>query len=224
MQTSTTMIDTTFDLLKKWHAGDRQALERLVERHLPWIRAYVRKRLRGELRARADTQDVVQEAVIDVLEYGPRFEISDEDCFRALVARIVENNLHDHRRFLLRDCRDMRRERSRLSDSVLALDPPRREITAPPVRASRAENEEWVRLSIELLSPSDRDVILLREWEQLSFEEIGSRLGIPHNTARMRFQRAMPRLARKVEELRSGRAREALRLVRQSGVEHEENA
>lgn len=210
--TASNMVETerTIDLLRRWHRGERSALEALIERHLPWIRNYVRRRLRPDLRVRADTQDVVHEAVIDVLKYGPRFEIEDEDCFRGLLARIVENNLRDERRSIHRACRDVRRERSRLSDSVLALDPPRREVTVPPAKASRIEVQEWVRLALELLGPGDREVILLREWDKMSFEDIGRELGITANTARMRFQRAMPRLAHNVAELRSGRARHAL--------------
>lgn len=198
------------DLLQKWHSGERSALEELIRRHLPWIQKYVRSRMRHDHRLRAETHDVVQEAVIDVLEYGPRFQIDDEDCFRGLLARIVENNLVDQQRSMRRACRDVRRERAELSETVLALDPPRRAITIPPAKASRAEAEEWVRLAIELLDARDREVILLREWDKESFEEIGRRLDIPANTARMRFQRAMPRLVRKVEELRSGRVRHAL--------------
>lgn len=195
----------TLELLRRWHGGDRRALEALIERHLPWIREYVHKRRRRVGCERADTQDFVQEAVIDVLEYGPRFEIEDEDCFRGLLARIVENNLSDARRANRRACRDVRRERGNASDTILALDPPLRDVTRPPTKASRAEAEEWVRLALELLEAGDREVILMREWDELSFEEMGKRLALPANTARMRFHRAMPRLVRKVEELRSGR-------------------
>lgn len=213
LHASTPSEASTRDLLKRWREGDRSALEALIEAQLPWFCSYVRKRLRGQ-RSRSETQDVIHEAVIDVLEYGPRYEISDADGFRALLARIVENNLVDEQRFMRRACRDVRRERSRLSDTVLTLDPPRRGVTVPPVKAGRAENEAWVRLAIEVLAPHDREVILLREFEELSFEDIGDRLGIAANSARMRFNRAMPRLVRKVEELRSSRARDALRQAR----------
>lgn len=197
----------TIDLLRSWHAGSRTALEDLLARHLPWIRDYVRRRLGEKLRARDETLDLVQEAVVDVLEYGPRFEITDEGCFRSLLARIVENNIRDRDKYLNRACRDAGRERSGCTDSVLALDPPVDSVTNPSAKASAAETAEWVRLAIELLEPADREVVLLREWDGLTFTAIGQRLGIPENTARMRYQRALPKLAQKVTGLRSGAVR-----------------
>jgi DNA-directed RNA polymerase specialized sigma24 family protein len=54
-------------------------------------------------------------------------------------------------------------------------------------------------------------VILLREWHGLGFAEVGSRMGLSENTARMKFQRALPKLAKKVKELREGRVGELVR-------------
>lgn len=203
-------VPTTLELLRGWHAGRREALDELIRRHLEWIRDCVRKRLGDHLRRRDDTQDLVHEAVIDVLRYGPRFEIADETCFRRLLARIVENNIRDKNRWLQRDCRNPERERSHLSDSVLALDPPVESVTNPSNRAASDETREWIRIALELLDPADRDVILLRDWERLGWQEVCQRLGTTANTARMRYQRALPKLAYKVAELRGGRLKELL--------------
>ena len=56
----------------------------------------------------------------------------------------------------------------------------------------------------------DREVILLREWENHSFAEIGGQLGITEDAARMRFHRALARLAEKIQLLRGGRIEEVL--------------
>ena len=50
----------------------------------------------------------------------------------------------------------------------------------------------------------DRDLIVLREWSGESFAAIGARFGVPENTARMRFSRAVGRLATQVDLLRRG--------------------
>lgn len=197
--------DPTVELLRGWHAGDRDALETLIRRNAPWVSHLVRGRLGPRLRAAAQTEDFVQEAMLDVLEYGPRFELADEDQFRRLLARIVENNLRDRQKWLLRHRRDAAREKGRASDTVLKLDAPVRSVTSPSQHAQRAENEEWVRLALELLQPADRDVLWLREWEGQTFDEIGGRLGIAADAARMRFKRALPRLADKVVQLKDGR-------------------
>ena len=67
--------DLTGKLLERWHAGDGGALDELLVRDLPWIRRCVHRRLGQGLRQRAETEDFVQEAVLEVLRYGPRFVV-----------------------------------------------------------------------------------------------------------------------------------------------------
>lgn len=188
-----------------WFAR-REDLDRFVREHLPWIEREVRRRLGDVVREDAETRDVVQEALVEVLVDGPCFTTSDRERFRGLLLRIVENNIRDRHRRLHRKKRDRRREVGRATDSLLELDPPADPVTTPSVHAAAREQQEWMFLAVELLAPSDRDVIRLRDWEQLEFEEIGARLGVSAEAARKRYHRALPRLADKVLELRRGRS------------------
>lgn len=194
--------DDTETLLRRWHAGDRAALDELVQRDMPWIRARVRQRLGDALRQHGDTDDFLHEAVLDILAWTPRFVATDRDVFRRLVSRIVENTLRGQAEFYSR----LRRDRARVAvgEGVLDLDAQRRTGTTPSQYAARQEEEAWLRLAMDLLEPEDRDVIVLREWSGESFAAIGARLGVPENTARMRFARAVSRLAGQVDALRRG--------------------
>lgn len=194
-------LETT-DLLQRWHAGDARALEELLRRDLPWIEAFVRRRLGPLLRAKAETVDYVQDAVIEVLRYGPRFVCSDRERFRALLARIVENTLRDKHDWHRARRRAAEREAALPSESVLDLDG---SAASPSRICAQREREQWIRLALELIDPDERQVILLREWEQLSFEEIGRRLGCSEEAARKRFTRALPSLVERVRDLQSGR-------------------
>lgn len=193
------------------HRGDEAALHQLVADHLPWIEAQVRRRLTPTVRRDGDTQDFVQEALLDVLRDGPRFAIDDPAAFRALLVRIVENNLIDRVRYLQREQRDYRRQRALPSDSVLLLDGPAKSVTEPWARADKNELQDWMRLALELLGPDDREAVRLRDWEGLTFAAIGERLGIGEEAARKRYQRALPRLAEKVDLLRRGQWAGSLR-------------
>lgn len=184
------------------HGGDSEALHELVRDHLPWISAQVRKRMTPLLRRDGDTQDHVQEAMVDVLSSGPHFASDDPAVFRAVLARIVENNLVDRARYLQRGRRDVRRAQALPTDSVLLLDHAGRSVTEPPARADRNEQQAWLTLAVELLEPDDREVIRLRDWNGLSFPDLGSELGISEEAARKRYQRALPRLAAKLDQLR----------------------
>lgn len=196
--------DATEALLRRWHAGDRAALHELVARDMPWIRKRVHDRLGQALRHHGDTDDFLNEVVIDLLAYTPRFLAADGDVFRRLVARIVENSLRGRSEFYARLRRDQARQAPLPDDTVLALSGDRRPATTPSQHAARAEEEGWLRLALDLIEPDDRDLIVMREWNGDAFAAIGERLGVPENTARMRFSRAVGRLALQVEALRRG--------------------
>ena len=197
--------DATPELLRRWHTGDGTALTALVQAHLPWLRAHVERRLGSFLRSRAETDDYLQEAVLDFLRDGPRFQVQDAGQLRALLARIVENTLRDQndwfrakRRFLGGDARLP-------TETVLQLDPSLQRSTTPSRDAVRSEVRDWVRLGLELLEPEDRKILLAREYEDRSFVEIGSELGMTPNSVRMRWVRAVGRLAELLQELRAGK-------------------
>src|SRR5262245_24795818 len=115
-----TTSESTATLLRRWHSGDSAAFEDLLVRHLPWLQAYVHGRLGDLLRAHGETGDYVQEALIDALRYGPRVVVADDDQFRALLGRIVENVLRDENDRFRAKKRGHCRPRELPADSVLA--------------------------------------------------------------------------------------------------------
>lgn len=194
----------TFVLLKRWHEGERDALDQLVARDLAWVRQHVEARLGKLLRAKGDVDDYVQSAMVQVLQYGPKFLMTDRAQFRALVAKITENVLRDQAERLKTAKRDVERERPVPTDSILALDPPAQSVTRPSQAAERNQNRDWIRLAIELLPADDRRLVQMREWQDRSFAECAEQLGIAEDAARMRFRRILPKLAQHVERLRRG--------------------
>lgn len=193
--------DTTALLLRRWHAGENAAFEALLVKHLPWLQNYVHRRLGHLLRTRGETGDYVQEAMIDALRYGPRVVVTDEDQFRALLGRIVENVMRDENDRFRTKKRDVGRERELPTDSVLDLDAPRKDVSTPSQAASREEERAWLRLALECLPTVERRVILLRDFDAASFAEIGATLGLAEDAARMRYRRALLKLAERVEQV-----------------------
>ena len=61
---------------------------------------------------------------------------------------------------------------------------------AEPVAASDPEEAAWVRDALERLESTEREILLLREYEQLSYEEIAGLLQLRLNTVRSRLFRA----------------------------------
>lgn len=194
-------LETT-QLLERWHDKDPEALQLLLERHLPWLRSRVRRSLGTKLRAKEESVDIVQDAAAEFLRYGPRFRVPDTARFRALLARIVENVICDKHDWYTARRRAMSREQPLAPATVLELGGGT--TASPPERCERAEWEAWVRLGLELLDPEDRQVVVLRQWDNLSFEAIGEQLGLTSDGARMRFNRALPKLAMRIKELQRG--------------------
>ena len=186
------------------HDGDASQLQQLITEHLPWIEARVRKRLSPVVRQEGDTQDFVQDALVEVLRDGPRFAVDSPEAFRALLARIVENTLIDRHRYMHRDQRDRRKQRSLPSGPIVTIDGAAKAVSTPATKAEREEQHTWLRLALELLGPDDREAVRLRDWEGLSFSEAGQQLGISDEAMRLRYRRALPRLAKKLDELRRG--------------------
>ncbi|MBU0755228.1 MAG: sigma-70 family RNA polymerase sigma factor [Planctomycetes bacterium] len=180
-------------------------MEALLARHLPWLYEHVPKRLGPLLLAKADAGDYIHDVVIQFLQYGPRIQISEDEHIRALLIRIIESALRDKHDWYTAQRRANHLEQPLPLDIVLSLDPPARSITTPSRAAELHEEEAWIRLGIELLEPDDRKLIVLRQWEGCSFKEIGGKLGVSHDTAWKKHNRAVHRLAKKVAELQRNR-------------------
>jgi RNA polymerase sigma factor (sigma-70 family) len=164
----------------------------------------VRRRLGPALRRKDESGDYVQDAVVEFLRYAPRFHMSSDSRFRALLGRIIENVLRDRNDWFTAQRRAMSKERPLPRDTVLNLDPPRQAAESPSQVALQHEQEAWVRLGLEFLDSEDRRLIVFREWEGLTFSAMGERLGISLSAVRDRYLRAVDRLTDEVWALRTG--------------------
>jgi RNA polymerase sigma factor (sigma-70 family) len=190
--------------LKQWHGGDQKSLYELVQRHLPWIHANVRHRMGPVLKKKGETSDYVQDVLIQFMRDSPRFVLSNEVSFRALLLKIVDCTLRDKHDWYTARRRAVARERPLPSDTILDLDAGRRTVRTPSKSAAFHEQEAWIRLGMELLDPEDREVLVLRQWDELSFSEIGKQFGLKANAAWKKHDRAVCRLGEVVSALRSG--------------------
>ncbi|MEZ5988725.1 MAG: sigma-70 family RNA polymerase sigma factor [Planctomycetota bacterium] len=192
------MTDDSEIILRRWQDGDRQALAALLERHREWIEHRIRERMGDVLRNKAETVDYAQSAVLDLLRYVPPIPVRSTERFRGLVLRIIDNNLRDAAEYHATRKRDARREQRLPEESQLWTDP------RLDSELARREMEALLRLAIELLPETDRRVLLLREWERQGYRDIGQALGLSEDAARMRFQRALPRLGELIRRLQKG--------------------
>lgn len=203
--------DETLHLLQRWHGGDRVALADLVERDRAWVEQSIRKRRGAALQQLGETHDDVQDLMVKALQYSPKFLCANRLQFRALLVRMIQNLLIDKARGVA--ARSLDRLEA-LQDSRLSLDPALVVATRPDEVAAKHEELAWMQLGLEFLDADDRDLIRRRQFQEQPFEVIGQALGAQANTVRMRFQRALLRLAGVVQRLQKG---ELERLLGESG-------
>jgi RNA polymerase sigma-70 factor (ECF subfamily) len=177
-------------LLRRAKEGSPDALELLYDRLGPRLLAFIRLRLGRALRAQLESRDILQATFLKSFEHLRRFENSDSGSLMAWFARIAENEIRDRVDYFTRDRRDVRLGVSIDETSV----DPKAGARSPLSQLILDERAERLEEALESLDAHYREVIVLRSFEELSFREIGDRLGRSEDACRMLFGRAMAAL------------------------------
>jgi len=184
--------DSSFELIQRAQQGDADALNRLLERHVPALRRWARGRLPQYARDMTDTQDLVQEAVTRTFLNFKKFEYRGDGALQAYLRQAVMNRVRDELR------RHRRRPGSVELDSQVVANAP-----SPLETAIGQEAMDRYQEGLMKLSSSDRDAIIGRLELGLTYEELAEYLGKPSaDAARKGAQRALVKL---VEDMRHGR-------------------
>lgn len=174
----------------------RERLLRLAERHLNPV-----------LRRRVSPEDVLQEAVADACRWGGDFvNNASLPVYFRLRAVLLQTITHLERRHLQSAKRDAYREsepppRDNLGEEAPpAWDDIPDTATSPLSAAARADRHALLRQALHDLSESDRQIILLRNFDDLSNTECATVLNIDPKAASIRYVRALQRLKVKLVE------------------------
>jgi RNA polymerase sigma-70 factor (ECF subfamily) len=191
----------TRELLSKARQGDAEAVNRLWERHREALRRMVEMRMDHQLERRVDASDVAQDVLIEANRRLDEYLSNPALPFHVWLRRLAKDRIIDlHRRHRVAAKRSLDREqplaaRVRLDESTmdLANQLADREMT-PAEAATWRELERRFQKAVEELDDIDREVILMRHFEQLSNSEVAAALDLSEPAASMRYLRAMRRL------------------------------
>lgn len=139
------------------------------------------------LRNRADSEDVLQEAMLRAYRFFDRFHGGDA---RAWLLQIVRNTCYTWL------------QKNRPAELMTEFDEEvhQQPSASPETLALRAANRERLIRALELLPTRAREVLVLRELEGCSYKEIGEMGGIPIGTVMSTLARARQRLQRILSE------------------------
>ena len=187
------MEQDTASLAERAAAGDAGAVEILLTRHLPDLRAFVRVHMSRELRARESSSDLVQSVCREVLQHIGRFRHPSEGAFKHWLFTSALRKISNRARSLGRRKREVGRERSTGQESSLAAVYAR--ISSPSRIAGRLEDAERLESALDELTDEQREVLVLAHLVGLSRGEIAEKLGKSEVAVRGLLHRAMARLA-----------------------------
>jgi RNA polymerase sigma-70 factor, ECF subfamily len=172
-------------------AGDPEAFEDLVRLYYDRVRALVHHHLHRE----DDLDDAMQEIFLKAYQALPGFH--SRSNFYTWLFRIASNHCVDRLRKRRLELVSLDEPDTR--DSVEARIPNQRD--NPEESFSRGEKVNMVRIALDKLDPLFQSIIILREIEGLSYEEIVETLGINIGTVKSRLARARTELKKILEDM-----------------------
>lgn len=188
-------------LLQNAAAGDEQAVQDLFARHRDRLKRMVHLRLSRRLQGRVDDSDVVQEALTDCARRLQEYVADPKLPFFLWLRHMTGLKLNEfHRRHLGTQLRDADREvtlhRGGLpeADSMSLAAHLLGQLTTPSQAAIKAETRLIVQDALNNMDATDREVLALKHFEQLSTTEIAEVLGMSKAGAGSRYLRAIKRL------------------------------
>ena len=185
------LLESTFALIERVRAGDREALERLMARHLGPLRRWISGRLPRWARDIADTDDLVQDTLLRTFRKMEDFEPRNVGALHAYLRQAVLNRLRDELR------------RKGRAPNMVDLDDVRLEARDSPLEeAIGREALDRYEAALARLRPDEREAIIARVEMDFSYEEMAEALDKPSaDAARKAARRALLRLA---DEMKRG--------------------
>ena len=185
----TTLSDRV--LLNNYISGDRSAISELIERHSRRVRNYIGIMVKDD----AVADDIFQETFIKAVKVIDEGGYTDSGKFLSWVLRIAHNRVLDH----------FRREKSsrQLNEKEAGYDVlGSLRVTEDTVEDNIIHNElmETVRHLVDELPDDQREVVRLRYYSKLSFQEIAEQTDVSINTALGRMRYALINLRRMIKE------------------------
>ncbi|MBV8865909.1 MAG: sigma-70 family RNA polymerase sigma factor [Acidobacteriaceae bacterium] len=182
-------------ILRGLRAGIEEAYEELIEKYEQQLYGMIYRLLGNEM----DAADVVQEVFLKVFRTINTFR--EQSSLRTWIYRIAVNETHNHRRWFARHCRcevpiEDEEHGDRHSPLDYATDPGR----SPFEQAVESESRTLIERALTRVSPVFRTAVVLRDIQNLSYEEIAEVLQVSLGTVKSRILRGREALRREITQ------------------------
>ena len=179
------------ELVKRCLAADAVAWEALLQTHTRRIYNLC-YRFTGRP---AESEDLTQEVFIKVFQTLRTFDAA-QGTFGTWLSRVARNHLVDHYRRTKKD-----RITSSLDDELATIEAKPGPAGEPVAEVESRERRELLQRGLERLSPDLREAVVLRDLQDLDYDEIAQVLGVPVGTVKSRINRGRLELARVLKRM-----------------------
>jgi len=184
-------VDHDPELVKRCLAGDNSAWEDLLQNHTRKIYSLC-YRFTGRP---SEAEDLTQEVFIKIFQTLKTFDAA-QGAFPTWLARVARNHLVDHYRRTKKD-----RVTSSLEDELGSLEEKPSPTVEPVAQVESREHKELLQQALDRLSPDLREAVILRDLQDLDYDEIAQVLGVPEGTVKSRINRGRLELARVIKRM-----------------------
>ena len=182
--------------------GDREAVDALLRRYLPDLRAFVRLRAGAVLRERESASDLVQSTCREVLAHMDRFRFPSETAFRRWLLTTAQRKIADRADHWATQKRAGEREERMARESGAddeRLQAAYQRFSSPSHRVVVRDEIERIERAFDQLTPEQREVVTLAHIAGLSRREIAEQTGKSEGAVRTVLHRALARIAELVK-------------------------
>ena len=198
--------EVTVELLNNVRDGKTVAVEELMDRHRNSLRRMIQLRLDQRLMQRMDVSDVIQDVLIEANRRLTDYLNNPVIPFHLWIRQIAKDRIIDaHRRHRVSAKRSIDREQPQPGkgpfdqSSIELANQFRDKALTPAAAATQRELAQQIEAAVQMLRDNDREIILMRHYEQLNNQEIAQSLGLTEPAASMRYLRALKRLREIIE-------------------------
>lgn len=187
-------------IVRGLRAGIEEAYEELIDRFEQQLYGMTYRLLGNQ----TDAADVVQEVFLKVFRTINSFR--EQSSLRTWIYRIAVNEAHNHRRWFARHCRCEVPMEEEANPLAYTADPGR----SPYEQTLDSENRNLIERALERINPIFRTAVVLRDIQNLSYEEIAEILQVSLGTVKSRILRGREALRREITERPDQRLSEAM--------------
>ncbi len=188
------------ELLRRAQNGDDDALQQLIDEHLPGLRAYLRLRMGPEVRRWETVSDLAQSVCGELIRSVDGVEYRGDAAFKQWLFTMARRKIVEKQRYWKADKRDIGRlvthggadNRDPVADAICDA------LGGPADVLERRERVARIEAALDEMPELEREVILLTRLAGLTSAQVAERIERSESAVRNLLARALGRLSRKL--------------------------